>query len=50
MFAVAAKLAHFARLNGRRFADEAGEAAALIYNYKPVGTSSYQAYFFRSGQ
>jgi gamma-glutamyl hydrolase len=35
-----------ARLNERTFATPAEEAAALIYNWQPVGTSSYQAFLF----
>ena len=46
MFAVGARLVHFARANARAFPDAASEAAALIYNYMPAGTSSYQAYYF----
>ena len=47
MYAVAAKLVSFARLNGRRFATAAEEASSLIYNWHPVtSSSSYQPYFF----
>jgi len=46
MFAVSAKFVYFARCNNRRFSHQAAEAAALIYNYVPVGRTSYQAYFF----
>ena len=46
MFAVGARLVHFARANARAFPDAASEAAALIYNYMPAGSSSYQAYYF----
>ena len=46
MFAVASKLVSFARRSTRRFPTEVAEEAALIYNFRPVGTSSYQAYFF----
>lgn len=46
MFAVASRLVRFARCNARRFASPAAEASALIYQWKPVGDTSYQAYFF----
>ena len=46
MFAVAAKFVDFARCNHRRFDSKAAEAAALIYRWKPVGGTSYQAYYF----
>ena len=46
MFAVASFLVGVARQSGRRFATAEAEARALIYNYRPVGTTSYQAYFF----
>ena len=46
MFAVASRFVYFARCNNRRFSDPRAEAAALIYNWKPVGDTSYQAYFF----
>ena len=46
MYAVAARLVSWARRNGRRFKTADAEAKALIYNYRPVGTSSYQAYYF----
>ena len=35
-----------ARLSPNRFASESEEAAALIYEHTPVGSSSYQAYYF----
>lgn len=46
MFAVASRFVYFARRNTNRFGSPAEEAAALIYNWKPVGDSSYQAYLF----
>jgi gamma-glutamyl hydrolase len=46
MFDVAARFVYFARMSGRRFASARDEAAALIYNYQAVGTTSYQAYYF----
>jgi len=39
-----------ARLNGRSFPTQDEEAAKLLYNYKPVGNSSYQAYLFPKQQ
>lgn len=46
MFDVAARFVHFARQSQRRFDSAQAEAAALIYNYQAVGTTSYQAYYF----
>ena len=46
MFAVAARLVKEARKSERRFATLQAEAAALIYNFRPVGDSSYEAFMF----
>ena len=46
MYAVAARFVREARLSPNRFASESEEAAALIYEHTPVGSSSYQAYYF----
>lgn len=48
MFAVSTWLVGMAGRNSRQFPDAASEAAALIYNWQPVGSDSYQAYFFTS--
>jgi len=46
MYAVSAHLVAEARKSPRAFADAQSEQAALLYNYRPVGDTSYQAYFF----
>jgi hypothetical protein len=43
---VSAHLVAEARKSPRAFADAQSEQAALLYNYRPVGDTSYQAYFF----
>ena len=39
-----------ARKSTRSFGDADEEAGALLYNYKPVGSTSYQAYLFAPRQ
>jgi len=46
MFAVASFFVEQCRRSTHRFATTREEGKALIYNYKPVGDSSYQAYLF----
>jgi gamma-glutamyl hydrolase len=46
MFAVASRFVQEVRLSPRRFGSTQQEDASLIYNFDPVGTTSYQAYFF----
>lgn len=46
MFSVASRFLSFARRNDFRFESDDAEAAALIYNYRPVGNTSYEAYYF----
>ena len=46
MFSLSARLVREARKSPRRFPDAASEAKSLIYNYRPVGDTSYEAYFF----
>ena len=46
MFTLASKLVDFAKQSKRSFPSAAAEESALIYNYRPVGDNSYEAYFF----
>ena len=39
-----------ARMNVRKFTSPTAEAAALIYNYKPVGSDSYEPYLFAAAR
>ena len=46
MYALAARFVREARQNRRAFRNAQAEASALIYNWQPIGKTSYRAYYF----